>query len=86
MLLAEFNTRGDRAMTGEEQMPTVEVIAKTLHGSRDGVLTDDSGSPVLILDGTPFSPEDLRAHILPIEPPDAEAIAMLERWRLCNAE
>ena len=67
-------------------MPTVKVIAKTLHGTRDGVLTDDNGSPILILDGTPFSPEDLRAHVMPIEPPDAEAVAMLERWWLRSAK
>ena len=67
-------------------MPVLKVIAKTLHGTRDGTLTDDSGTPVLILDGTPFSPEDLRAHVMPVDPPDDEAIAMLERWWLCNAE
>ena len=44
-------------------MLTLKVIAKTLHGTRDGVLTDDSGTPVLILDGTPFSPEDLRVGL-----------------------
>ncbi len=67
-------------------MPTVEVIAKTPHGARDGVLTDDSGSPVLVLDGTPFSPEDLRAHVMPVDPPDREVTAMLERWWRCLAE
>ena len=60
-------------------MSTLNVIAKTRHGTRDGVLTDDSGSPVL--DGTPFSPEDLRAHIMPVNPPDSEVIAMLALQR-----
>ena len=69
--------------TSAKLMPTLRVIVKTLHGTRDGVLTDDSGAPVLILDGTPFSPEDLHAHIMPIDPPNSEVIAMLERWRLC---
>ena len=66
-------------------MPTVDVIAKTRHGTRDGILTDDSGTPVLVLDGTPFGPEDLRAHLMPIDPPNSEAIAMLERWWLRSA-
>ena len=67
-------------------MPTLKVIAKTLLGTRDGTLTDDSGSPVLILDGTPFSSEDLRAHVMPVDPPGREAIAMLERWWHCIPE
>ena len=62
-------------------MPTLKVIAKTHHGTRDGVLTDDSGSPILVLDGTPFGPEDLRAHVMPVEPPDGEAIALLASQR-----